>query len=245
MGIVIKHSRAPKVVVSRKQKCLARPITEVLSSSSWKGRRCFILAGGPSLAGFDFNLIKDELTIGINKSFTRFPTTLNYAMDLGFYNLVMNSTSKDARAKQLHQQWLSYRGIKVFLKRPGFRLDSSVFVVNNLREQRLSFDLEEGIFGGSNSGLGALMLAIALGATKIGLLGYDMKVDNVMKRTHWHEGYSHQRFDTMQSKLDKFKIPFEELAPAIEEAGIEVVNLNKNSGLHCFPKDSLENFLAK
>jgi len=242
MGFVIKHNKSPAIIPARKVKCLAKPITEVLSSTSWKDCRCLIIGGGPSLAGFDFRRIKDELTIGINKSFTRFPTTLNYAMDIGFYNQVAYPVEKP-ELLQLHQQWKVYRGIKVFLERPKFKLDSSVYVVKDIKDKVLSFDLEKGIHGANNSGFGALMLAIALGATRIGLLGYDMKVDNVVKRTHWHEGYPNQQFKSMQSKLNKFKVPFEELAPAIVDAGITVVNLNVNSGLSCFLKDSIENFL--
>jgi len=243
MGIVIKHNISPKVVISRKANCLAKPIKDILSSTSWKDRRCFIIAGGPSLIDFDFSTIKDELVIGVNKSFIKFPATINYGMDMGFYDKITNSNSTDVRLVQLHQQWLAYRGVKVFLMRPNFKLDPSVYVVNNIKEKTLSFDFDKGIYGANNSGWGALALAIVLGATKIGLLGYDMKVDNVAKRTHWHKGYINQRFDSMQSKLDKFKKPFEELAPVIVDAGIKVVNLNKNSGLDCFPKDSLKNFL--
>ena len=32
-----------------------------------KGKRCFIIANGPSLKDIDFNLLKDEITIGMNR----------------------------------------------------------------------------------------------------------------------------------------------------------------------------------
>jgi len=242
MGITIKHNRGTKIILSKEVDCKAKSITSILSSTSWKDKKCFILGGGPSLTHFDFNLIKDELTIGVNKSFTRFSCTINYGMDMGFYDKLTYSYSSDSRLIKLHQQWLEYSGIKVFLKRPRFKLDSSVYVVNDIKEKTLSFDLEKGIYGGNNSGFGALMLAITLGATKIGLLGYDLKVDNQAKKTHWHSGYIHQRFDTMQSKLDKFKMPFNEFSEAIVQQGIEVINLNPDSALNCFPFGTLEDF---
>lgn len=242
---MIRHSKGSKIVVTRKVDCLAKPITEVLSSSSWRDRRCFLIGGSPSLENFDFNLIEDELTIGVNKSFTKFPTTINYAMDMGFYDKITFAEPTNSRRMKLHQQWLDYKGIKVFLRRPKFKLDPSVYVVDDIKEKILSFDLGKGIYGGNNSGFSALMLAIALGATKIGLLGYSMKIDPKARRTHWHSGYEGQRFDSMQSKLDRFKICFEEIAPLIDSTRIKVINLDSNSKLECFEKDSLENFLKK
>ena len=64
----------------------AKFITDVLNSDSWKGKRCFIIGGGPSLSDFDFDILKDELTIGINKTLIQFSPTLNYSMDKRFYD---------------------------------------------------------------------------------------------------------------------------------------------------------------
>jgi len=246
MGVTIKHNKSTRIIAASERVCLAKPISEILSSTSWKDRRCFLIGGGPSLRNFNFNCIRNELTIGINKSFTKFPTTINFGMDMGFYDKVTYDAPTEPERIELHRQWLDYKGIKVFLKRRNFKLDSDVYVVEDLRKEKvLSFDLKRGIFGGNNSGFGALMLAIALGATKIGLLGYDMKVDDQTKRTHWHSGYQGQRFHSMQNKLDKFQIYFNVFAPTIAKEGIKVVNLSSSSRLECFEKDSLENFLRK
>ena len=45
-----------------------------LSEGMWKGRRAFIIGGGGSLHGFDFNVLQGELTIGINAGFSLNPT---------------------------------------------------------------------------------------------------------------------------------------------------------------------------
>jgi hypothetical protein len=246
MGVMIRHNKSTRIVAASEKICLARSISEVLSSSSWKGERCFLIGGGPSLKNFNFDCLRGELTIGINKAFTRFSPTINYGMDMGFYDKVMYDAPTDPERVKLHQQWLGYKGIKAFLRRRNFKLDSSVYVVEDLgKEKVLSFDLKRGIFGGNNSGFGALMLAIALGATKIGLLGYDMKVDKRNKKTHWHSGYREQKFDSMQNKLDKFQIYFNVFASTIAKEGITVVNLSPDSNLDCFEKDSLGNFLKK
>jgi len=224
--------------------CKAPCITEVLPSGAWKDKTCFILGGGPSLKDFDFNLIKNFKTIGVNKSFTKFPVDINYAMDIRFYDMV--AYTKNTKWKELHQQWLAYKGIKLFLKRSTkSKFDDNVYIVNHLAAKALSFDLQRGIYGGNNSGFGALMLAIALGCKRIGLLGYDMKVQKIAKKieTHWHGGYGLGRAESFQSKLDKFKLCFEEFVLSIRKQGIVIVNLNPTSALDCFLREDIKTFL--
>jgi len=244
MGFTIKHNKSTSIIPANRVGCKAHNITEVLSSEAWKGRKCFLLGGGPSLKNFNFEFIKNELTIGINKAFIKYPSTVNYAMDDRFYNMVSSSSKKDIEKKNLHQQWIGYKGIKVFPKRSSKSvLDDSVYAVNVLPEIALSFNLGKGIWLGNNSGFGALALACCLGAIQIGLLGYDLKVDTIASKTHWHGGYENQPFNSFQRKLDRFKKCFEEFAETIAQQGILVTNLNLNSALECFPKDTIENFL--
>jgi len=249
MGITIKHNKSlkalpSKVIAARKTaQCKAPYITSILPSGAWKDKTCFILGGGPSLKGFDFDIIKNFPTIGVNKSFTAYPTDILYAMDVCFYTMV---SSEDQQWKELHQHWLAYKGIKLFLKHSAkFGFDKNVYIVNDLRKKVVSYNLTSGIYGGNNSGFGALMLAIALGCSRIGLLGYDMKVQKKQAKiiTHWHEGYKRGRLDAFQGKLDNFRACFEEFAPTILKQGIEVVNLNPDSILECFPKEDMKTFL--
>ena len=109
MGVLINHSKGTKIVLSRNIKCLAKPITEILSSDSWEDKRCILMGGGPSIVDFDFSLIENELTIGVNKSFIKFPTNIVYCMDMGFYDKVSHDHPKNSKLKKLHQQWLEDR----------------------------------------------------------------------------------------------------------------------------------------
>jgi len=248
MAITIKHNKSTSVIPIKNTKCKAFPITDILPGQAWKDKTCFLIGGGPSLANFDFELIRNELSIGVNKSFTKFPTTVNYIMDTRFYDTITYPSKDNV---DLHRKWKQYTGIKVFLRHSvKFKFDSSVYYVNNLTSSCLSLNLKKGIWGGNNSGFGALMLACALGCKRIGLLGYSMKVQGGGKKikTHWHSGYSFQNVKSFQPKLDKFKTCFDNFADVIAAQGIEVVNLVKkseDSALECFPKDSLDNFLSK
>lgn len=252
MGCVVKHNKSTRVISNRisvkRNRCQAPDITNILSSGDWEGQTCFILGGGPSLVNFDHRLIEDQLVIGTNKSFTapNCSPTINFSMDVRFHTMVTQPAKGDLRQQTLHRKWLGYRGIKVFAKRsPKFKYSSSVYVVNSLPEKVLSFDLGKGVYLGNNSGFGALMLACCLGSKRIGLLGFDLKIDEKTQKIHWHEGYSGQDPKTMQRKFDSFIICFQEFAPTIAQQGIEVVNLAPlgSSKLKCFPSSTINKFL--
>lgn len=218
-------------------------ISTIIPFGAWAGKRCLLIGGGPSLSNFDPNLISNEFTIGINKAFVKFSCTINYGMDYRFYEQLTHVDGKDKEKLSLHEQWVNYKGIKVFLKMDNnSKFDGGVYTIKKLSQKVLRFDLSEGIYPGGNSGFGALMLAVALGATKIGLLGYDFKVDKDCNRTHWHQGYG-QKIDHMERVLRNFKAGFEAIAPKIEEHKILVFNLNPNSNLKCFPFAGIEEFL--
>ena len=193
-----------KVQGNSNRRCSTRRITQVFSSNSLANKRCFLLAGGPSLTGFNYDLLKDEFTIGINKTFIAHASTINYSADMKFYNLVCSEGTKRDQ-KILHDSWLRYTGYKVF-RCPirSYPFTKDIYVVDRILEKVLSLDINQGIYLGENSGFGALMLAIAMGCKNIALLGYSLKVFKNI--THWHDGYRNQEEPKQfQVRLDKFR----------------------------------------
>jgi hypothetical protein len=57
MGMMHNTHRGTVVKRLGPKPCRARPVSEVLPSGCWKGERCVILGGGPSLRGFDFSVL--------------------------------------------------------------------------------------------------------------------------------------------------------------------------------------------
>jgi len=224
--------------------CKATELSSILGPEAWKGRSCFLIGGGPSLRDPYFSTVisqiiaEGEITIGVNKSFL-FGTTLCYAMDEQFYNLVT-----DPNNRELYRAWQTYGGMKVILRRSvKMKLDSGVYCVWTLDRKVISFDIKQGMYSGNNSGLGAMMLACALGCKKIGLLGYDLSIKD--GNTHWHEGYQHQSAAQMAGPLVEFKLAIEEFADAWKINGIDIVNLNPHSALKCFRFATVEEFRAE
>ncbi len=246
MGYYLQRNR--KYVVScstAKMRPMEKNVVYALTSGQWKGQRCFLLAGGLSLENFDPHLLDNELTIGINKSFLLFNPTVNYSMDRVFHNLVTMPT-EDGEEQKYVEGWKKYTKPKLFLSPlDGKPYAADVFIVKRLEEKCISLDLAKGIYPGSNSGFGALMLAIALGANPILLLGYTMKtvVKNGVERTHFHNGYSGQNLDAFRRRLVRFAAQFAEFAPRIKQMGIEVINLDPNSAMDCFPKMGFQEYM--
>ena len=224
--------------------CKAVPLHQLLSSyQPWKDRVCFIIGGGPSLRGFDYSRLQGHHTLGINKAFLAYPCEMLYCMDYTFYDKVA-WVHKDPDLRSLHEAWQQYKGIKIFLRNnKEYRYDPSVSFIPSVNQKTVSENIEAGIYPGSNSGHGAISLAIALGSRRIGLLGYDMTIDTESLQTHWHNGYKGQDAKDLQKKLAEFRQSIEEFVPWWDEMSISIVNLNPHSGLRCFPFDTVEGFL--
>lgn len=217
------HSSERNWAVVRGEK---RHITERLNDGDWRGYRCFILGGGPSLIGFDFARLIGEKTIATNRMFESAPfADILFSMDQRFYRWV----NTNALGATTRERFATFSGIKLWLDTMNLRYDSSIYYVRGLHAQRFPPSLKTGVWHGANSGYGALQVAMALGASPIYLLGYDMK--HADGRSHSHSGYP---IPQRPHQVDHFRRPFEAQAPLITQSGIRVVNLNPDSALRCF-----------
>ncbi len=110
---------------------------------------------------------------------------------------------------------------------------------------------------GKNSGASAINLAYHLGATRIFLLGLDM-YDAPSGRIHWHAGYPDASKTPTTAEIKQGKtIPriqtkapykrhqtaFPEIAKEAKRLGIEIINVNPDSGVLDFPRRSVAQVL--
>ncbi|MFA5031206.1 MAG: glycosyltransferase [Patescibacteria group bacterium] len=214
-------------------------LQETLPTGSWNNQRCFIIGGGPSLKEFDFSKLQGERVIAINKAFVDAPfADIQFSVDRQFQEWVTDPKKGGDKMAKARDAWPHFKGHKVWLKVPGEHYFEGIEFVKSAGNEGISLSLEEGVYDGSNSGYAALNLAIALGANPIYLLGYDMKHNN--GNSHYHEGYFKEQ---KENQLTLFARKFPKLAELAKEKNIQVVNLNQNSELQCFPFDTLENAL--
>lgn len=211
-------------------------LIEHFNKNTFQNKRVFILAGGPSLTDFDFSPLKDEITIGINKSFLYFPTTINFSLDHTFYNSIKQNI-------ELRLAFNNFGGLKIFDSSGYDEYSNNILTYSFSKEKFISFDIKEGIFSGTNSAFAAMMMCIACGCKEIYFLGLDMSVGKF--KTHFHNGYKGVTKGSMNLNLQKFKREFNQFSGKLKELNIKIVNLNPLSELNCFEFDTLENVIHK
>jgi hypothetical protein len=216
------------------------PFADVIADGAWSGERAFIIGGGPSLIGFDFERLRGRgRIIAINKSFLDVPfADVLYFMDFDpFYVPIKKGKwGADVLAK-----WNAFKGHRVFLNIMGRELED-VYSVRSLGMNGISTSLRMGIYHGNNSGVGALALAICLRANPIYLLGIDCKFAIVdgKKISHYHDGYSQA---LSENSFRGFMRNFDRLNRYLSRTSFRVINLNPDSGLRCFPFSTIDEVL--
>jgi hypothetical protein len=211
-------------------------MSEGLRDDAWKGRRAFILGGGPSLKDFHPSDLAGEVTLGLNMAFLQNPTaTLVYDKRL------MERLSTD-------KSWKDYRGWKVWLNSEDTALAMDVYAeTRQLREYTIDpythhwpSRLAEGLYRGNNAGTAGICLADVLGAEVIYLLGFDMRVE-AGKPANWHDSYPEE----WQAKEVTMKSYRKDIGSVARWLRAKVVNLTPGSALDVFPKDTLAHVLEK
>jgi len=199
-----------------------RPPRAVSVPPIWQGETCFIIGGGPSLTGLDWNLLGGKKTIAINKAFLSHPNAdVLYWTDNRFYS--WHKTEIDLFAGQKYTIRHNHNhgpGIKLLNRGMRFGLETR----------------SDTIAHGNNSGYAAINLAYHFGVKRIILLGYDMA--NVGGKSHFHDGYPTRT--TPDEVYQKQFIPgFKVLADGLKSKGIEIWNACPGSKLTVWPRISL------
>lgn len=88
-----------------------------------------------------------------------------------------------------------------------------------------------------NSGAGAVALAAKFGAARVYLLGYDAK--HTGGKTHWHGNHPTKLGNA--GVVSTWPAQFAELRSWV---GAEVINLSRETAITCFPRGTVEEFLA-
>ena len=193
----------------------------------YPGETIYIIGGGPSLKGFDFNLLRGRRTIAINKAVIyAWHADILYWTDSRFYTWFKNEVD-------------NYQGLKFALK-AGSQYTKDI----NILKKGKPYGIEEDpgtLAHGFNSGYAAINLAYHLGAYKIILLGFDMCNDG--NETHFHDGYPTIAAGN-QIYTDKFLPGFKQLHSELKAKNVDVLNASSYSRLNVFPKISIEQALS-
>ena len=141
-----------------------------IPKTKWKGEEVFVIGGGDSLRGFNWGLLKDELTIGCNDAFRLgkevckicifgdAPWFRRNEKELAKFEGVVFTNSSQLLNTRLPWLWTTPRKSK------------------GLSDRAIAWN--------DNTGAAAVNLALLLGAKRIFLLGFDMRASERGK-TNW------------------------------------------------------------
>ncbi len=99
-----------------------------------------------------------------------------------------------------------------------------------------------------NTGAAAINLAAHLGAKRIILLGFDMKMSNNM--CHWHNLYrkgpanNPEKIRKALTTFDRHLSSFPVIAEDAKRLGIEIINACPDSAITCFPRITVKEILG-
>lgn len=187
----------------------------------WPGGTVACLGTGPSLVAADIELLRGRVegVIAINDAYRLAPwADVLYACDAKWW--------------YWHKGMPEFQGLK-FSVDPVARHYPGVTILRKTGDAGLELD-PTAVRTGRNSGYQAINLAVHLGATRVLLLGYDMKGDHFFGH---HPDNSKPPFAICLQR-------FATLVEPLKAAGVTVINCSRSTALTCFPHRSLEDALA-
>lgn len=190
----------------------------------WKDQDVYIIGGGPSLEGFDWDILKDKNTIGCNSAFIHGHEICKICI-FGDIKWWVNS----------REELKKFKGT-VVTTAPKLEM-ADVPWLKTMKRVHSGLALD-GLGWNGNTGASAINLALLLGAKRIFLLGFDMKLGSY-GQANWHD----RRFEPAREEVYiRFLRGYIDVARDLQSLfpDAEVFNVTDDSDLNVFPKVSLE-----
>lgn len=181
----------------------------------WPGATIVCIASGPSLTLADVEQTVAFPTIAINDTYQWAPhAAVLYAPDAWWWQAHPDAASRSGFKFGLHASLELHPSVAVLRREPGSGLSHHPCCLR-----------------GSHSGIQAINLAVLFGASRVVLLGFDMK-PAVDGRNHFfgeHPNGSHVNYVRRLKDYDG-------LVDDLKTARVEVVNATRDTAIRTFPR---------
>lgn len=199
----------------------------------FEGSDAIIVAGGPSLRGFDFGALRGRNVIAINRAHEYIPgATVLWWTDARYWRRSSESIMAHSAP------WKATGNYEYKVRELPKTVEQYLFTGAD------GFDEDaDCLRHGWNGAYAATHLAAHLGAKRIILLGVDLRHDGTQNGRNFHTGYEIGPIpaDTM----DRWKASFATLAPIMAEKKIEVINGSPESALTVWPRTTAWDALSR
>jgi hypothetical protein len=181
-----------------------------------------IIGGGPSLRSFDFKLLDNKFTIGLNYVCRFYEPTAIIWVDRTFYDE--------------ERQYLDCSK-SVLIAKDGCKTPNNVIKLLDSRKVYYGKDgLKSGLYSSYMVGLFALSLCVALEIKEIYLLGYDCRfLDN---KSHFHD-VKHRG-----TKSEEPYIKCIDMFNVYKDCESKIYNVSEISLINVFQKMTIDDFLS-
>lgn len=218
----------------------------------YNNKRCFIVATGPSLTLNDLNLLKNEVTFGMNSVCKLFDKTDWRPTYYGIQDCyVYNSMQKDI------EHWYGKKASNVFVADRicdkyiihdnyiQFPLNS-VYHENEMEIDnyfsRFSDDAYAIVYDGYSITYSLIQIAIYMGFTEIYLTGADCSYKKGVNNHVVESGFVDKN---EEKNHDKMITGYKAAKEYADSNGIKIINCTRGGMLEVFPRMSLEEVLGK
>lgn len=210
---------------------------------SHKGERCFILGNGPSLNKTDLELVRNEVTFGLNRIYLLFPQVgfqTNFLVSVN--DLVLQQTAKEMAALNF-PKFVTWRARKWLRKDPN-----TIFIDSDFTgPENFSRDATGRIFEGFTVTFVALQLAFFMGFEQVILIGVDHNFTTKGKANeavisqgddpnHFAANYFGKGFKWQLPDLEGSERAYTLAREAYQAAGRQVLDATVGGKLTIFPK---------
>lgn len=207
----------------------------------WEGEDVTIIGGGDSLRNFPWEVLRDTMTIGCNVAY-QLGKDIATVVIFGDKGFLLDKKKSGRPGKHYH-------GLQAY--------GGPVFCAAKMRDCRLPLDwvymlkrINKGMYvdaigWNGNTGAAAINLAFLLGAKRVFLLGFDMHQRKNAKAS-WHNEYDGDG-KNRKASYPKYLLAFDSIVKDWKEkfSDREIINVNDDSALDCFPMMSVSEFLKE
>lgn len=210
-----------------------------MKEDSWKGQPCTLIAGGPSLKSFNWDLLRNTPNIiAVNRAYKAVPwASVCYVEDARFIER-FGSDMVDFKGVKLWH--VAYGTPKQLIAEALERDPNLTAIIETRRDKYWSKGFQKGLSTSSNAMVGALNVADLLGADPIYVMGLDCRTQG-LEMQNWHTDYP-QDWGVGAMQALTFKTDIELwVAPNLEHRHVvNLINPEFESALTCWPKNLLE-----
>ena len=217
-----------------------------------KGKRCFIIANGPSLKKIDFSLLKDEITIGMNRIYLIKKAN-------GFEPTYLACVDKKSQLLQFTEDYNNQEGICFYewdLRSIFYKKENFIFIKSKFSPKFSTDPVSERFGSGQSVTYTCMQLAYYMGCEEVYIIGKDHNYNTKRKsgeniqstgkeNNHFIKGYYQegQNWDAPDFTSEEFS--YNLARKAFEENGRKIFDATINGKLKVFKKMNFYNLFKQ